>query len=513
MNIVLYGPPGVGKTTVGKALAEKMGREFIDSDPLIENLAGRSIPHIFSQLGEAEFRRLETKVCAELAARQGAIIALGGGALMNPGNRAAMERSGLVVCLRANPDELLARTAEQKRPLLAGDDRAHKLAALLKLRRALYDSFPIQLDTTGKSIEQVGSEVEALFVVRRLTVNAPGLKHDILLGYGLLETLTEVLAANGLVGPTVVVTDENVARQSPISNLQSPISILPAGEEHKTLSTIGRLYDEFLKRGLDRNGIVIAVGGGVIGDMAGFAAATFMRGVRWVNVPTTLLAIVDASLGGKTGVDLPQGKNLVGAFHPPALVISDPLVLRTLPQAERVSGMAEVIKNGVIGDAALFEWIENAPKSGDLGLRLDWLQRAIEVKVRVVEADPFEKGARAILNLGHTIGHGVEAASKFKLRHGESVAIGMVAESRLAERLGLAESGLAERIARVCTKVGLPVNCSGLNPDRIREAMSSDKKKAGGALKFALPKRIGEVVCGVEVEEGILRETLEAITA
>ncbi len=514
MNIILYGPPGVGKTTVGKELAVRLGREFFDSDPMIENYAGRSIPHIFSQLGEAEFRRLESTVCRDIAARRDAVIALGGGALLNPNDRAAFERNGLVVCLRASVDELLARVGQvgnlpNNRPLLAGDNPVERLNALLHGRRALYASFPTQIDTSGKSVEQVVSELETLLTPRPLTVNAPGLKHEIVLGYGLLETLSDLLAERNLTGPAMIVADENVAAKFPISNFQSPISILPAGEEHKTLDTIRTLYEAFLKHGLDRSGIVIAIGGGVVGDMAGFAAATFMRGVRWVNVPTTLLAMVDASLGGKTGVDLPNGKNLVGAFHPPSLVVSDPLTLNTLPHAERVSGMAEVIKHGIIGDAGLFEAIEAGAVFGNV----DQIARAIEVKIRVVEADPFEKGERATLNLGHTIGHGVEAASGYKLRHGEAVAIGLAAESQLAERLGLAESGLAQRIARACTQVGLPVNCPGLNPGRIREAMSSDKKKAGGKLKFALPKKIGEVTWGVEADEALLLEVLKATTS
>ncbi|MBI3244157.1 MAG: 3-dehydroquinate synthase [Chloroflexi bacterium] len=510
MNIILYGPPGAGKSTVGKELAARLDRYFVDSDQLIEKRAGRNIPQIFLQLGEAEFRRLESAVCAELAARTNMIIAVGGGALLNPNNRAALERSGPVICLRAEPNELLVRTASTTRPLLNGDNPAEQLAALLKSRRLLYDSFPTQYDTTGKSVAQAAEDIVALIAPQTLQVNAPGLEHKILLGYGLLESLPAILEEHGLTGPTLLVTDENIARHLPITTRsgQLPFTTLPAGEQHKTLDTVRQLYDSFLEGGLDRSGTVVAVGGGVLGDMAGFAAATFMRGLRWVNAPTTLLAMVDASLGGKTGVDLPQGKNLVGAFHPPSLVITDPLALNTLPEAERISGLAEVIKHGIIGDPALFESLEASTAFGNLAQ----LRRAIEVKVRVVEADPFEKGERAKLNLGHTIGHGVESASGYRLRHGEAVAIGLAAETWIAEQMGLAERGLAERVANTLKHAGLPTRAPGLDPASTRAAMSNDKKKAGGALKFALPKRLGEVAFGVEVDEALLLEALKAAT-
>ncbi|MGH2523045.1 MAG: 3-dehydroquinate synthase, partial [Anaerolineales bacterium] len=396
-------------------------------------------------------------------------------------------------------------------PLLSGDNRAEQLTALLTARRALYDSFSAQIDTTNQSISHVVDEICALLAPRTLTIHAPGFHHEILLGYGLLESLSDLLAERDLHGPVVMVTDENAARA--LSSVlrrakRSSVVVLPAGESHKTLDTVRTLYDLFLQHGLDRTGVVIALGGGVVGDLAGFAAATFMRGVRWVNVPTTLLAMVDASLGGKTGVDLPQGKNLVGAFHPPALILSDPLALNSLPPAERISGMAEVVKHGIVGDLALFESLEASTAFGDICQ----IQQAIEVKVRIVEADPFEKGVRATLNLGHTIGHGVEAASGYRLRHGEAVALGLCAEAHIAERMGLAEQRLTGRIALLLTRIGLPTDCPGLDPAAIRAAMSADKKKAGSRLKFALPKRVGEVVHGIEVDEALIQETLEIIT-
>ena len=267
------------------------------------------------------------------------------------------------------------------------------------------------------------------------------------------------------------------------------------------------LYAACVQHGMERGGTVLALGGGVAGDMAGFVAATFMRGVAWANLSTTVLAMADASLGGKVGVDLPEGKNLVGAFHPPALVVADFDVLGTLPEIEVRCGLAEIFKAGLIGDAKLFEALLN----GSLALEAAIL-RAAAVKVGVVNADPYEQGERATLNLGHTIGHGVEMASGLRLRHGEAIAIGMAAETRIAETLGVAETGLSERVAAGLEKLGLPQRCSGLKPDEILTAMQSDKKKAGGRLKYALPRRPGEAVWGQTVELDLLRTVLEELT-
>jgi 3-dehydroquinate synthase len=235
------------------------------------------------------------------------------------------------------------------------------------------------------------------------------------------------------------------------------------------------------------------LGGGVIGDIAGFAASTYMRGIHWIAVPTTLLSMVDASLGGKTGIDLPEGKNLIGSFYPPKLVLVDPSFLLTLPEREFRSGMAEVLKHGIISDQELFEHCSRG---------LDWVKanleeivkRAMTVKIQVIEEDPFEKGIRATLNLGHTVGHAVELASKFELRHGEAIAIGMVTESNYAERIGLARKGLTNEIASVLSKLGLPITIpNGIPRDKIIRAMRVDKKKNAATIGFALPVEIGKV--------------------
>ncbi|OQY30916.1 MAG: 3-dehydroquinate synthase [Anaerolineaceae bacterium 4572_5.2] len=271
------------------------------------------------------------------------------------------------------------------------------------------------------------------------------------------------------------------------------------------MDSVQELWNAFLEAKIERGSTVVALGGGVVGDLAGFAAATFLRGVNWVNVPTSLLAMVDSSLGGKTGADLPQGKNLVGAFHAPRLVLVDPETLSTLPEVELRNGLAEVIKHGVIGAPELFRDLTDLTGFQNLsGLSgLDWteiVRRAMAVKIKIIEEDPYEQGLRQSLNFGHTIGHAVELASDFTLRHGEAVAIGMVAEARLAEEMGVAKSGLEKKITSTLRGLGLPTEIPpGLDEKRIQHALQRDKKKSGGVVRFALPVRVGEVRVGVEV--------------
>jgi shikimate kinase / 3-dehydroquinate synthase len=508
VNIFLYGPPGVGKSTVGRILAGRLQREFVDLDDLIVQRTGRTIGAWFCD-GEAAFRAVEATVCREVAGPGNRVVALGAGALLDPATRAEITRDNLVVCLRAELATLVSRLGDGgARPLVATADVPSALGALLVSRAALYDSFPEQIETAARTAGAVVSAIEARLRPRTLAI--PRLRQNVVVGYGLLEQLQPMLVEHGVNGPVVLVTDSHVADALRPRLLAAwPTIVLTPGEGSKRMGEIERLASRFLASGLDRQGTVVALGGGVVGDIAGFAAATFMRGVAWVNVPTSLLAMVDASIGGKTGVDLPEGKNLLGAFHAPALVVADPLALGTLPRQEFAAGMAEVIKHALIGDPALFEALERNGRFGSI----DDLTAAIDVKRRIVEADPFERGEREALNAGHTIGHALEVVSGYTMRHGEAIAIGLVAEARMAEDLGLAAPGLAARIEAVIRRFELPVSAGDVDPEALRRATTSDKKRANGAVRFVLPAAIGRVVRGVRAEPAMVYKSCASIVA
>ncbi|HEX5072815.1 MAG TPA: 3-dehydroquinate synthase [Gemmatimonadaceae bacterium] len=298
--------------------------------------------------------------------------------------------------------------------------------------------------------------------------------------------------------------------------------VIPAGEQHKTRERWSMITDALLAHGCARDTAIIALGGGVVGDLAGFVAATYMRGIPVVQIPTTLLAMVDASVGGKTAVDTPAGKNTVGAFHPPAAVIIDPATLASLPERELRSGLAEVIKHGVIADGTVIEEVEAiAPAVHSSRTSREALEaiigRSVQIKADVVAADERERGPRKVLNFGHTIGHGVEAASDYTLLHGEAIAIGMVAEARLAENIGIATVGTAAAIEGAVTRVGLPSRApSDIAPDRVLSLMRSDKKQRRGVLEYSLPKRVGEMAgessgWAIAVEDSLALEVIRTV--
>ncbi|MFZ5818868.1 MAG: 3-dehydroquinate synthase [Chloroflexota bacterium] len=507
MHIFLYGPSGSGKSTVGKLLADSLDLPFWDLDVEIERDSGQSIPDLMAGRGEPFFRDLETAAVKKAVPAPEAVVALGGGALLRNENRALAESAGQVVLLEAPLSTLAARLSQDgnQRPLLAGDLEA-KLSALLARRQAHYASFPLRVDA-AQTPERTTWDIQRL--IGRYRLRGMGAGYDVIVQEGGISRIGEMLKARQPGGPVLVASDGNVAPHyagrvldslREAGYLAEQVTI-PAGETYKTVETVTLLWRGALEAGLDRKSTIVALGGGVVGDLAGFAAATYMRGCNWVAAPTTLLAMVDASLGGKTGFDLPEGKNLVGAFHPPRLALADPETLSTLPERELRAGLAEVVKHGVIADPGLFDLCDQGWESVIARLP-EIVRRGMGVKVKVIEEDPYERGVRAALNFGHTIGHAVELVSGFELLHGEAVAVGMVAEARLAERLTVASPGLSEAIAGTLSALGLPVEIpTNLARADLIRAMRLDKKKAAGVIRFALPVMIGEVKVGVEVKD------------
>lgn len=351
------------------------------------------------------------------------------------------------------------------------------------------------------------------------------LPYPVTVAAGAFDQLADVVHAAAPSHRVAIITDSVVGaryadRASQLLKSHNPaVFTIPSGEQHKTRETWARLTDEMVAKGFGRDSIVVALGGGVVGDIAGFVAATYMRGVPIVQVPTTLLAMVDASVGGKTGVDTPAGKNLVGAFHQPAAVLIDPLVLQTLPPEHLRAGFAEIVKHGVVADAEYFDrassFVEHWPLSGQQGLPelTGIIARSVEIKAAIVVRDERESGRRKVLNFGHTIGHAIEAATAFETLHGEAVAIGLVAEARMAERLGVAKTGTARVIERVCRAAGLPTSLPAIPIGTLIEFTHADKKARAGRVEYALPTRIGEMAGAdhgwtVPVEDTAVREAL-----
>lgn len=506
-RVVLCGFMGTGKSTVGRRLAERLGGRFVDLDDVIEQRFGMPVRAVFERHGEEAFRGAERDACARAGALGAVVIAAGGGAVLNPANREALAAFGTLVCLDASIAELQRRLkSTSSRPMLQGHEPlGTRIRTLLEQRREAYDTIAWHVDTTGRSVDEVVRTIETSLAMvqvvggmRRLAVNTTERRYDVCIATGALDALGAIVrdevrdaeiaavVTNTVVGPLYA---ERAAASLHSTGYETHTITLPDGEQHKRQETIAQLYGQFVAAGLDRQSVVVALGGGVVGDMAGFAAATYLRGIRVVQVPTSLLAMVDASVGGKTGVDLPEGKNLVGAFKQPEVVVTDPGVLGTLPAVELQCGKAELIKHAVLDAPGLFGRLAGGETRLDDAL----LAEAIRVKVDVVNEDPLEKGRRAVLNLGHTFAHGFERASGFAIPHGLAVGVGLRASARLGRELGLCDSELEEGIAGVLGRHGLPLFFAGLSSADVRAAMSTDKKRLGRKLRFVVPRAIGWV--------------------
>ena len=519
-NIVLVGFMGAGKSAVGRELAKSTGRKLIDTDETVQD-GGPTIDEIFAAEGEAGFRRRERKAVEAAARSKDVVISTGGGAVLDPVNAKTLRRSGVVVYLDVSADELVSRLENdpRERPLLKSIEGApgpkglrRRVETLLEKRRPVYESVADHIvGCDGRPPDAVAQEI-----VRRLHREDAPLEsvkvalepsYTVSVGRGMLGRTHELVKLPRAAEHAFVVSHPRIRRlwgteleaSLRAARLRVTWGTFPAGEERKTLDTATRLLRAIGRAGLHRGDVVVALGGGVVGDVGAFVASTYNRGVAVVQAPTTLLAMVDSAIGGKTGVNLPQGKNLVGTFHQPIGVVADLDVLATLPERELRGGLAEVIKYGFIADPPLID--EVVRTRDEIVGREDVLQgivvRCARIKADVVARDEREEGLRVILNYGHTLGHAVEALSVAgkgrKLHHGEAIAIGMVYAAVVAKLSGTSSADLVDDHRAALEAVGLPTRVEGLSWNDVRETMKLDKKYSRG-MRFVLLEGPGKPV-------------------
>ncbi|MCK4362126.1 MAG: 3-dehydroquinate synthase [Dehalococcoidia bacterium] len=534
-NIILTGFSFTGKSVVGKEVAQRLGWNFMDSDEEIVALSRKSIPDIFAQNGEEHFRKLERQVLQRACEEKETVIAIGGGAIVDQRNRELFARSGVVICLEAKPQTIYERLrTNQKnssvvRPLLAVADPLERITQLKASRQPYYATADWSVYTDNLSLNEVVDEVVRGFEQARarqgdapFVVTTPTESYPVFVGWGLLDDLGRRMCQVGLSDCANIISDEDVFLyhgERAINSLeQAGFSVesflVPPGETTKTIDTAVRLYDWLVTRHAERGHAIVALGGGMVGDLAGFVAATFLRGLPLVQVPTTLIAMADAAIGGKVALNHPQAKNLVGAFYQPRLVIADVSTLTTLPKRELVSGWAEVVKHALILDLDFLEFLEanaNGLVALEAAATTEAIRRSASLKAMVVGEDEKERGRRMILNYGHTIAHGLEAATEYeRFLHGEAVAIGMTGAAMLSERLGLISHDIVARHGRLIERFGLSTTCSGVDRDAVLKAMALDKKVRERAVRWVLLEGIGQTTFRDDVSRedvvGVLKD-------
>lgn len=533
---------GAGKTTIGKALANSLGKEFIDSDHEIQDRTGVKIPVIFEIEGEAGFRKRESEVLVELVKKNNIVLATGGGAVLSRENRQILRRGGIVIYLRASVNDLYRRTRYDKnRPLLQTQNLFARLNELYAQRDALYRETAHVIIDSGKqgvrflvqklinklisidfnNIMQNNNKNAMQTITVDFTPSSEKRSYPIHIGHGILQQIDLIVSC--LPQKRVAIVSNTTIAPLYLDKLrlalekQGVISvsiILPDGEAHKNWETLNLIFDALLKNHCERNTAILALGGGVIGDLTGFAAATYLRGVPFIQIPTTLLAQVDSSVGGKTGINHPLGKNMIGAFYQPRMVLADSATLNTLPDRELRAGLAEIIKYGLIRDPAFFDWLERNMHrllTRDPVTLNEAIRRSCENKAEIVAADEKEEGVRALLNLGHTFGHAIENGMGYGVwLHGEAVAAGIVMAADLSRRMKLISEADFSRIRKIFLQAGLPVAAPRMSPEKYLQLMMLDKKVDAGRARFIVLNRIGEAVMRADISPAILNETILA---
>jgi shikimate kinase/3-dehydroquinate synthase len=546
-NIFLIGLSGSGKSTIARLLANQLGKPLFDIDALIEKECGESVPLLVKSKGEAYFRDCESRVLTEtiqsVGETAGAIIDTGDGIVLRPENRQRMAEHGIRVYLTVEPEEALRRlqaqrtnglaqgSASEMHPLLAGRDPLVTVRFLLAARSPWYKEADIICSTDGKSVEAIAHELIATLIgMGKLADQEPvtqyvsaGSGYEVVVEWGSLGRLPHYLNQLGLPPRIFLITDSNLQRlyaTSLLHNLTNSgyeplLYAVPAGEASKSLEQLSAIFDWLLEHRAERREAIVALGGGMIGDLVGLAAATYLRGVPLIQVPTSLLAQVDAAIGGKTAINHTRGKNLIGAFYYPQLVLVDPATLLTLPMRERAEGWAAVVKYGVILDADLFALLEAhaallrdfQPPPVDLLCQI--ISRSIALRISVINKDEREQHLSAILNYGHTVAHAVESVTGYnRWLHGEALSLGMVVAAALAVEAGLLSVEEMERQNALLQVLGLPTSSDGMiSGEGILAAMSLDKKVVGKRVHWILPQHIGQVTI-TPLPDELVRRTL-----
>lgn len=546
-RIVITGATGVGKTTTGEALARLLNWTFLDLDELVTDGAAMSAADIFATEGEEGWRRRESDALARALLLDAAVIATGAGAFERLTNRDMITDAGAwTIALLAEPqvafDRIVAaasaagRSAGESRPMLAVGDPLVQIRALHERRAPMYALANDQIDANGAREHVVARALAGFVLSGRMPAGETitqvrqiplGVGYDAVTGWGALACLPTRLKSLGLPPRLGVITDSSVGALygDPLVRLlrsegfDPAMFTVPAGEASKSRANLDAIHDWLAERRTERGEALLALGGGVVGDLAGFAAATWLRGVPLIQLPTSLLAQVDASIGGKVAIDHPLGKNLIGSFYQPRLVIADTATLLTLPERSCVEGWAEVIKHGIALDADAFAMVERdaehllAMKPASI---TSAVAGSVAIKAGVVAEDERERegGRRGLLNFGHTLGHAIETVTGYSAwLHGEAVSAGMVFAARLGVRLGVTPPEVASRLEALLIRFGLPTRLSGLRADDLLRAAMWDKKARGGRVRWVLVTGLGASILADSAPEDALRATLTDLDA
>lgn len=522
-----------GKSRTGRALAERLGRPFVDTDVVIVERAGKTITEIFEQDGEAKFREMERNIIAEIATSETPqVISLGGGALTQADNLKIIRENGTIIRLWAKPEILSERIGRKNtRPLLANlsdEERLAKIKVMLKEREKNYAHADFSVESSNDNNE--GHVIEQILQMLRFWENhaldvlpSEGGRYPIFIGKNLIPAAGVMLEGLRISREHefLVCTDTTIAKvqSQKLAELRGqagrcPVFKFQAGERNKTLHNLNQLYSFMLHRGYTRKTCLLQMSGGVVGDMAGFGAATYQRGIPFIQFPTTLLSMVDSSVGGKVAVNHPEGKNMIGAFYQPKAVVCDLAVLNTLPENEYLAGLAEIVKYGVIYDEEFFAYMEqnvDKIKKHDLETLKHLIFRSCQIKAEVVGIDEKEAGLRAILNYGHTFGHAIEKLTHYELfSHGIAVSLGMRVAARAAVLLGKMDKAAEERQNALLDALGFPKNYS-INVEEAWDAMAIDKKASKGKRVYILPTKIGTVEKVINIDKEIIGKSWNAI--